>query len=1480
MAERTKSTRVEFREETICTYTDTKFMEMNPHCNKYQYASVVVEEEFNPITIAQEHNDFVIRRNQAVPQALVPHASVNPVGTLASIIPNVGATIFEDGVRFDDQGREITNPMLRANQSKLPNMSDAIENVINKRNYRNNLIDLNAGTTDGSIELQDLTAPAPTPTNRPLTQAELAQINDTSVDLDTNLAFITDLYEQRRINRQQLTEIENLIRDRQDSLNTGGTSGERGTELSTMRTIDRARAARGSPGQGSSTDALPPAADPYPVSQPQVQPTDLNVSLANAGAPIAAAEFAIELPASLKNLKIPKLPDYSNKTLSRVEIVEQQRIYEIKMDFVMKSINSSYRLSTNEKLMLTKQIELHQQEVLLRARLGTIDFAEAGMFDDFAPFNSEFGGAQVERTNPIAESIKTELEQIQLKQKIYNRIRNAPEADRLTLLNDMNENSLTHIDMFSQSSGKLIEMNNFKAATAEVMATMTDIVKVTPPVTQITPSQQTTLAKASRFQKIADTFKNVKAADLGKAFAHNVVGLGLSMVVAHYAGDAQAFKNITDIYQRGAAIGATVGVVGALPQVVMRFMMIAATKATIQAGETAAMATTRALVRGSITSITEIAMGGIIGAALVPLDMLFQDYLIKNGFTHAGAGALSGATMALTGTVASLAIGAAVESVAAGALTAGAALAPASLGLSVLVALGTVAFAAIVGAVMGDQADRQQREDRNRINANRRKIIQNLPLFNYDVIATIQAMERKVYGRLATDEESDSDFGDYRTDMKPFIEMLQEKFQGMTFEHSNGPLPELNERERTIQEYMRKDLLWTMKELADNDGNTSVGESIAALPDYGRLTKEEEDYLTKNTNGTWFNDSYLSAQIQYEELKYAQKRSAEAQPILYRHWNDTHSLQNDPELMRWAMRDPSFLPRFTQARMFDAQRIIMENFQNNGVLYDANSPDILAMANIRDPYLPAEVVIAEDHTFKAMFETYTTNMTTTADQMNITVNQLLTLQNAPDNRRERMYLGFQYQTLRDNTLTRDEMDALAANDATNRDIIAQGFYSRDDFILANTPPEDYNTWDPFSSQVYQAQLSGMTLTQYLDYMHLLGQGDRGDFNNLPEYSPQQIEIQRQQDRLAFERQIELTGHSREFVYNETTHTFDAYDLDPTSSNYGNSIDGRARGRQLQADAYLPKGFVESENNYHTMVHGMNEENQKAYDEYNMSLLSELELHSLEYARQVERYNDYQFIHGSSEFLFFDVEAEYNARRLTYTPISDDPYITKPEKNRKPDKIDPYDTRTGKPPRLTVDDNIEGLLDDENKALAYEQIDKQTFETGRELSDNERQYIFKQAFNKQYYESAEEQRYWNERSSMMQRLNMANTGLRDDATDAERAENMHMDLATYYEWIGTLPRNNEIFLKPDEHKDKLDEEVEEALLKLTASGIESDDREEERMINAERSALRGDNGVFDNMLTGSYDTNIDIGGGGGGYGGGGGGGNEHDDYYNP
>jgi hypothetical protein len=304
--------------------------------------------------------------------------------------------------------------------------------------------------------------------------------------------------------------------------------------------------------------------------------------------------------------------------------------------------------------------------------------------------------------------------------------------------------------------------------------------------------------------------------------------------------------------------------------------------------------------------------------------------------------------------------------------------------------------------------------------------------------------------------------------------------------------------------------------------------------------------------------------------------------------------------------------------------------------------------------------------------------------------------------------------------------------------------------------------------------------------------------------------------------------------------------------------------------YSPRAY-QSDENFHTMISGMNEANQQTYDSYNLNLAADLLDYNEQYERQVFEYNDYQHITGQQNFLYFDANAEYHARRLSYNPMSTDPndYITKPPVEPPRTKPNPYEIKNGKPPRLTTDDNIEALLNDENKALAQEQIDKQTLETGRELSYNERQYIFKQAFNKQYYESQEERDYWDARSQMMARLDFANQGLDPDtATDADRADNLHMNLAQYYEYIGTLPRNNEVFFNPDEHKDDLVEEAEKQIAdgynaedgKNYYNGIESDDREEERMINADRANARGDDGLYDNIISGSYDTNIDVGDG--------------------
>jgi hypothetical protein len=1549
----TKSTRVVFREETICNYTDTRFLQSNPQCSIREVSSVV--EEFDPITIRQEHFDFVLRRNEAVPQPLVPHSSTNPVSNRKDIMPPLTVDTYIDRIAFDQA--EVA-PQLRAGRQNIPNMSNAIDNVINRIEYANRLSQLN----EEGVGLQEL--PDKSNVNKiakpqeskaveqfnkiyeRMIQAELAEGNmipsapegmtgieqqkyimdeivrttaadgyvisagdtaPTNISPSEALSKIQSAYDKAIVSDPygglndyaigsdllnnpfgglgDFVTTSDLTVDQQETLRLTAeieqstmkararkpaktkllieeavpTSKTEGVELSNLRLTNKAlekgygkQTDRGSAGQGSSNDPIAP-------------PTDvLNINMLSHALPLDVLKVSFELPAELQNLKIPNMPDPTKATDTSSYRLEKS-IYETKLAELFKAIDGSYKIDNYTKQIIKKQLEIHQEEVNLRAKIAN----NPAIIEDITPmFGGEFN--QPNLINLETTKFESQLNKLFVEQQIYNELRGIPTAERAVTILEMQSNSSNFSEYFSSRSGATISQGDFAESLTKVSDVMTSFELANPPVTQIQPQQQSSISNTLKSIKYSETFKNINATALGEALGHTVAGMTAAMVIAHFAGESQIFKNIEDMYVRGAAIGATVGVAGALPTIASRFFVIATRNAITIGAETALAATSRALVRGAITSIGEIAAGGIVGAALVPLDMLFQDFLLKNGFTHAGAGALSGATMAGIGTVSSLAIGATVESIAAGALTLGTALAPASLGFTVVVALGTMAFMAIAGAAMGAFGDDRARRDRDTHNINRRWVLENLARNNFNVIQTFHEFERQKYGgRLATNKESDDDFGDYETDARPFIEMLQTKFEGRSFPHSNFntvTLDSLSDKEKKIQELMARDLLPTVRDLALKDGHPEIAEAIEKLSDYKPISQADWEWLDQATDKTWYRDSLLSGQIQYEELKFTQIKSADAQQQLYRIWDETHTLDYPPELVVWAAKDSSFAIRFTQSRIYDAQRIIMENFQENGKLFEENQASLIAMSCTKDPTITAYIDPDGIYGFRRLFTDYTNNMQTTADSMNITIPQLLSLQNLPEDRRERAFLTYQYNTLRENTLTRDEVENLQRYDEENRAIAARGFYSRDDEILAITPVEEYGTWNPADSQIWRAQEAGMTLRQYVDYMHLLSMGDRGDINNLPEYSPAEVARQREEDRIAFQRQLDLTNNSDLAIYDEVNHRFVINYLGMTGN-----LEERAARFNTTNMYYSPTAY-QSDENFHTMITGMNEENQQTYDAYNFKLSDDLEQYRAEYERQVAEYNDYQHITGQQNFLYFDATAEYHSRRLTYDPMSTDPndYITKPVVDPPRTKPDPYEIKNGRPPRLTTDDNIEALLNDENKELAQEQIDKQTLETGRELSYNERQYIFKQAFNKQYYESQEERDYWDARSQMMARLDFANRGLDpNSATDADRADNLHMELAQYYEYIGTLPRNNQAFFNPDEHKDELVDEAEEQIddgainiedEKNYYNGIESDDREEERMINADRANARGDDGLYDNIISGSYDTNIDVGGG--------------------
>ena len=1479
MAQRTKSTRVEFREETICNYTDTKFLKSNAICDRRQFSSVV--EEFDPVNpiIGQDQFDFIIHRNEAIPQPLVIPASTPAARDTTKIITTLEPTQII---------HQEPSLMLRAGRQNIPNMGDAIQNVINRQQYVNRLSDLNQ---QGSA-LDDL------PDKSQLTQA---QIDDMYYDPFAEIESFNNLYDRFIAgNEMAIPEVpENIKNAPNAELNskkyimeevvrrmvangdpitiTGGkeitpqkafekitegfeksnrafdfinakdagvltpeqkqtlattkeindsimkaraksksstrtlldeaiaTPTTEGTELTNLRTTEAlqkgygTQTQRGSAGQGSSTD---------PITQPV---DSLNINMLSHGLPSELLTLSFDMPPELSNLKIPQMPDPS-KVRDMASYRIEKSIYETKLADLYKSIDGTHKIDGYTKEILKKQIAIHEQEVELRVRIAnnpvTID-------DRTSVFGSEFNEPNL--INLEANKFQVELNKLYIQQEIYNELRSIPTADRGVTLAEMQSNSTNFVEYFQNTTGKPIAHSEFIEAIGKVTETITTIELKNPQVTQIQPQQLSSMSNAIKSIKYSQTFQQINTAALGKALVHTAIGFGVSMAVAHLAGEAKVFQNIEDIYQRGAAIGTLVGATGTLPQIAARFFAIAMRGAAIQAGETALAATSRALITASITSIGEIVAGGIIGAALVPLDMLFQDFLLKNGFNKAGAGALSGATMAAIGTVTSLAIAATVESIEAGALTLGTALAPESLGLSVVVALGTMAFAAIVGAAMGGFTDDRARRDKDTFNINRKWIMDNLAKNNYDVIGTFQDFERQKYdGRLATDKESKDDFGDYETDMRPFIEMLQEKFEGRTFDKPPVQYHELSEKEKEIQRIMSKDLLPTLRDIALKDGNTQLANSIRELPDYEELTQEEWNWMDKATDKTWYRESLLAGQIQYEDLKYAQVRSGPAQVELTRIWNETHTLEYPPELVKWATKDASFSARFTQQRMFDAQRIIMENFQNNGKLLNENEANVITMACTPDPFLTNPPDGGSNYAFRVMFNDYTNNMALTADSMNISVRQLIDLQRLPEERRARTYLQYQYNTLRENNLTRDEIENLQRYDEQNRAVFARGFYSRDDEILALMPPEEYDTWNPLASQLYQAQEAGMTLRQYVDYMHLLSMGDRGDFNNLPEYSPADIIEQKIQDRHAFQVQLDRTGNNSLLIFDEATQRFV---INP--ANLASPVAMMAFADRMDAMPetnyyYNPKAF-QSDENFHTMTSGMNEQNQKSYDTYNYELGEDIEEFRVQHDRQAFEYNNWQHLNGLNNFIYFDAEAEFHSRKLTYTPMSTNVEDYKTDFTVPPPRPNLYDTTAGKPPKLSINDNIYDLLSDENRRIADNLIADNMEARSGDMSENERQYIYRQVFNQQYYDSQQEQDYWTRRTIMHNRLEFANEGINPEtATDADRANNLHMELNQYYEWLGSLPTTDEMFFQnhttiPDEEEEEEEPEEEKPAL---------------------------------------------------------------------
>jgi hypothetical protein len=917
----------------------------------------------------------------------------------------------------------------------------------------------------------------------------------------------------------------------------------------------------------------------------------------------------------------------------------------------------------------------------------------------------------------------------------------------------------------------------------------------------------------------------------GKALTENDWFRGLLMSdTTTWEGAAKAYSGGALIgLTAGAATGAAASLTQTLGTATQRGVLWAMTSKGI--ATTAEQITARAFLQAAGSSFLKgIAEGAFVGALLVPLDMYLQNLFLRNGMNHAGAGATSGVITGVVG-----------AGISAGLMYAGIVSAPATFGMSIALAVGAIAVSTIAGAIFGAQQDKEAREYTNNYNFHRNILVENLPKYNYDVDKTIAAVQA---------ENPDAFWGEwYKDGAQEFIYMLRETFNDRPYVHRDAASVSADDLKTNgyMQRHMMDALRWK---------GTQSGHPEFASIEVDELKPDEIKWLDEKTNGTWRMNAELQANIQYQSMINNQIKTDTAQKAVYTYWFNNKTLDGlDPKILERARSNDAgiissggdvsttFQSQLDRHTMLDAQNIILQMFQTSGTTYENISEALRANAE-RDP------------NFRAIATDYQTNMIATADRMNITLPQLVILQQTPPERQARLYQNFQFDVLKQNNQVVGEViDLNNQIDFANQ--TGQDFYDIDQYRLHAMTDEQRSGWNPTDAQIYLAHQAGMSLQQYNDYLHELGKGNRGDFNNLPEYTELQLRQQFDADIEHFYAELAMSGHEGEYIYNPQTQTFE---LNPNSASYGAPMAmSMMTTRSFQIDPFIPASLAKSNQDFSDMAHGVNESQAAEADAYNLQLAMELGTYDAEHRRAVADYNAYHNLRGLDGGVYFNAEEEYQRRRAVYNPISENIYdyidttvITEPNKGvyDRPNKYNISNATLRDPKENIKYSEIDtwknrGMTDTEIN-LARANITRQMIEDAVNKDGGRHDYndIVLMVVGDWIYE--------------YRRMTDTNIGLQYKIDTYNATAKVINEYDEDFEMPdGYNPLDGKVYYKGEviEDYDDLYYRAE----KERTTGIESEARDEERIINAEISAARGDEGVFDSPVRGSYDTNIDAAG---------------------
>jgi hypothetical protein len=662
------------------------------------------------------------------------------------------------------------------------------------------------------------------------------------------------------------------------------------------------------------------------------------------------------------------------------------------------------------------------------------------------------------------------------------------------------------------------------------------------------------------------------------------------------------------------AIAATAGGAGGAGA---RILTMAGSRALTRGGATAIVETASTIAIKAGTSLLRgAAEGAVIGLILMPVDEILNRAFINAGMSHTGANITSGAIVGTSATAATT-IGLAALGAA-----------PETLGASLIVGGLALAATSIIGFFTGQDQDRREREareeaERVRIQLDstslaRKKLLETLPNYGYDFNKALSAFNEK--------ENLGIDDGTWNTFSKNSISLFVPR-------PSNNPPPTPTSGEAPTGEQKRINDLFSkyithqlIREVCTGGSNCEE----LKRQDQGELTEDEVNYLNDKTGSTWRGQANMQVEMSVQELNYTRQRMGEAQLEMLNAWNNEQKVANqlDPYIVETASLDPTFRQRYDLALKLDAEQRVVDAFQDDQIKIDQLPKNVRDMANT-------------DPDFDSMIHQYYNSMETISGQLAISVPQLVELQGLTGDAQKDKYQEFQFNNIKqDPTVVAEAQEISSEEDQVRQ----AGFYDIDQAFL-ETDPTAIKSWHPTDSQILQAHSAGMTLQEYVDYMHQLAKGSLGDYSKLPKYTDDQLRASGLLDYSHFQDELQMGGYRKDlYLYNEETRQFT---LNPNVTN--SAIPST---QQTFISRYTPRYLLQARQEYADMVHGLNEKNQSDVDNYNATLMRELTSYGKHYDSIVADINNERLYQGRSDLLFYDVGKIFNKNKIEFSAISE------------------------------------------------------------------------------------------------------------------------------------------------------------------------------------------------------------------------------------